>query len=179
MRKSLLGLILVAGCGADDQPAGNAAAASSAVQAPGAAPSAGGRPPAPGLGRLTGLYEGGKALQPNQTDQLCMIDKDEDSTQFALVVWGRNMQSCSGSGRAVRDGSNLRLEMAGDETCAIDAKIAGTTITLPDSLPAGCSYYCGAQARMTGASFTRSGTTREDALKARDLGGDALCGGPG
>lgn len=167
MRKSLLALALLAGCGAMDKAAENEAGADRA--AGGEAPAA---EPVPAGGALTSLYEGKSG---ETTDQLCLIDSGRE-TQFGLVVWGANMHSCSGSGKAVRKGGTLRLEMAGDETCAIEAKLEGGTITLPGRVPTGCSYYCGARAQLTGASFTRKGSTVADVAKAKDLAGDPLCG---
>jgi hypothetical protein len=87
------------------------------------------------------------------------------------------MHSCSGSGQAVRSGDTLTLTMDGDSTCRIEARMESGTVTLPQTLPAGCSYYCGARARFSGATFTRSGATAADAMKAKDLAGDPLCEG--
>jgi hypothetical protein len=172
MKKSLLALALVAGCGgAADQPGGNGAAPAPSGQAS-AGVAVETSATAAGSAALSGLYEGGATAQRNQ---LCMVEKGS-KTQFGLVVWGGNMHSCSGAGEAVRDGGKLVLKMAGDEACEIDATIEGGTVRLPDSIPAGCSYYCGARARLSGAAFTRSGAGRAEALKAVDLAGDPLCG---
>jgi hypothetical protein len=167
MNKVLIAAMLLAGCGDSDKYSDEAAApaAPSAPVAPGAPPSA--------SGSLTGLYEGGQGAP---TNQLCMIDKGAAGTQFGLVVWGGNMHSCAGSGKAVRTGGVLRLEMAGDEACAIEARIDGGAIILPAAVPEGCSYYCGARAQLTGASFRRTGATSADAMKAVDLVGEPLCG---
>lgn len=170
MKKSLIALALVAGCGAADQPANNMAMSSPAVQGGMATPASGETPKA-AMTRLTGLFEGGAGPQKNQ---LCMIEKS-GATQFGLVVWGGNMHSCSGSGWATRDGATLRLSMAGDSTCTIDAKIEGETISLPASLPSGCAYYCGARAKLGAETFRRNGATTADAMKAVDLAGDPLC----
>ena len=162
--KLLWALALLAGCSRGDGEAeGN--------QAEGAAGGAGGE-----IGRittLTGLYEGGDSQTPNQ---MCIVE-GQGEARFGLVVWGANQHSCSGSGTAARDGDILRLRMAGDETCAIEARISGSTVTLPQSVPDGCAYYCGARASMTGVSFTQKGNSAEDAGKARDLVGDPLCTG--
>ena len=167
MNKALIAFALLAGCGDSDKYEDN-------LLAP-AAPTAPSTPAAPAAssGSLTGLYEG---KQGAQTNQLCMIDMGAAGVQFGLVVWGGNMHSCSGSGKAVRAGGVLRLEMAGDEACAIEARIDGGTITLPDSVAEGCAYYCGARAQLTGASFDRKGATNADAMKAVDLVGEPLCG---
>jgi len=158
MRQVLMALILVAGCGAGSDQANQAGPTKGTdVQITG----------------LTGLYEGGASMRPNQ---MCMIERGSEAS-FALVVWGNSMHSCSGSGKAVREGDILRLTMAGDETCAIEAKINGASLTLPETLPKGCSYYCGAQAKLGGASFAKKSSSVEDAMKAKDLVGEPLCGG--
>jgi hypothetical protein len=167
MKRILIALALLAGCGtseeqADNQAAGGQAQADDAVAD--AVRTAG----------LTGLYEGGTT---ERTNQLCIIDRGSGDARFGLVVWGGNDHSCSGTGGAVRDGDVLRLTMAGDETCAIDAAIEEGTVTLPDTVPEGCAYYCGARASLAGATFRRIGGTLEDAMKAVDLVGEPLCAG--
>ncbi|HEV2745844.1 MAG TPA: hypothetical protein VGW34_00925 [Allosphingosinicella sp.] len=169
MRQLALVLALLAGCSDGDSQSGNAAAP--------VAPAAGkGAGEGGVLTSLTGLYEGGDADPRNQ---LCMVPGEGGTTRFGLVVWGANMHSCSGSGTASRDGDALRLAMAGDEACTIEAKIAGTTIRFPAAIPDGCAYYCGARAAMDGAAFTRVGATRADAARAKDLVGEPLCSGGG
>lgn len=156
MRRILLALTLVTGCGAGGDQ-GNGAAPQAAVD----------------TSRLTGLYEG-EGARPSQ---ICMIDRAAGDTGFGLVVWGANLHSCSGAGQAVREGNVLRLTMAGDQSCAIEARIEGTTVTMPETVPAGCAYYCGAQAKLGGGTFTKVGSTPADALKAVDLVGEPLCSG--
>jgi hypothetical protein len=169
MKKSLLVLTLLAGCGREaEQPEANGVALAGAEGTSDPRPGKSDPPPPKSL---TGLYEGGAAGRRNQ---LCMVEKN-GKAQFGLVVWGGNLHSCSGAGTAVRQGNSLRLSMAGDETCEIKASLEGGRITLPSTLPAGCSYYCGARAQFSGAVFTRSGSTPADAAKARDLAGDPLC----
>ena len=137
-----------------------------------------GNAPAPRSGSvqtdtLTGLYEGGEGPRRNQ---MCMIQR-ENSTRFGLVVWAQQGEtSCSGSGRATREGSRLRLAMEGDETCVIVAQLDGRRVTLPAGLPQGCAYYCGPNAQMAGAAFDKTGGTEADAMRAVDLVEDPLCG---
>jgi hypothetical protein len=174
MKRALIGLALVTGCGASDQAGNNAAAGGlgpPAIDTQVASESPGGSSGRIGTS-LTGLYEGGSANRPNQ---LCVLEK-AGSLQFGLVVWGSNMHSCSGSGRIERKGDRLSLAMAGDSACTIEATIRGGTVTLAGAVPAGCSYYCGARARLDGAAFVRKGSTGADARKAKDLAGDPLCG---
>jgi hypothetical protein len=125
---------------------------------------------------LTGLYE---TRIGESANQLCMIANGPDKARFGLVVWGSNLHSCSGSGEAVRNGDRLLLTMAGDSACRMEARMDGGIVTLATPMPAGCAYYCGARARLDGASFTRVGATKDEALKAKDLAGDPLCAGEG
>lgn len=166
MKKLFIPLFLLAGCGAaGDPPDANSSVSAAKGGAPAAAVQTAG---------LTGLYEGGSGQTRNQ---MCILDRGAGDSRFGLVVWGANMHSCSGSGSVTRQGDRLRLSMAGDSTCTLDARIEGGTVTLPASTPAGCSYYCGARASLTNASFRRTGNTAADAMKARDLVGDPLCAG--
>ena len=177
MQKSLIVLALLAGCGAGDRESGNTAAAGAGNASTTPAGQAAQHSPAAtaiATTQLTGLYEGGSGEQRNQ---LCVIDRGTGDAQFGITVWGANMHSCSGSGQAVRAGNRLTLTMDGDSSCRIEASIEGGAVTLPKDFPAGCSYYCGARARFAGATFTRSGSTAADAMKARDLAGDPLCEG--
>jgi hypothetical protein len=153
-------LCLLAACGGDDSASNQAGPASNG--------SAGRAAAAPGA--LAGIYEGGSAERP---DQLCIADKGRNGAQFGLIVWGSNDHSCMGSGQAVRQGNRLTLTMAGDSTCAIEARIEGGTVTLPATVPEGCAYYCGARAQFAERTLTRTG---DDVLKAKDLVGDPLCG---
>ena len=165
MRQVLMALVLVAGCGAGSDQGNESGGAGQGRSGRGGA--------AIQITELTGLYEGGAPLRPNQ---MCMIEKGGEAS-FALVVWGTGMHSCSGSGSAVRQGDTLRLSMAGDESCTIEARINGATATLPAALPQGCTYYCGAEAKLANASFTKKSSKVEDAMKAKDLVGEPLCGG--
>lgn len=161
MKRILIALTMVAGCGAGGDGAseeGGGETVRQAVQTAG----------------LTGLYEGGATTRP---DQMCVIDRGTGNAQFGLVVWGENLHSCSGAGQALREGNSLRLTMAGDESCTLDARIENGIVTLPATVPEGCSYYCGARARLGGAGFTKKGDTAEAAMQAKDLVGEPLCAG--
>ena len=123
---------------------------------------------------LTGLYEargGGE-----QRSRMCMISAETGEASFAIVVEAPGGGSCGGAGEAVREGNLLRLTMGGDEQCVIGAQIAGTQVTFPSSLPEGCDYYCGPGATLAGAVLKKTGGTAEDAMRAKDLAGDPLCG---
>jgi hypothetical protein len=172
MKRILLLALLVTACKGRDAEGSNEVGASGSQGGPPAAGRSPVEPDKAGDDKLAGLYEGG---QGPRRSQICMVDKGS-GTQFGLLVWGDALRSCSGAGQAVRHGERLSLKMAGDETCTIDARISGGTITLPASVPPACSYYCGEGARMAGASFARTGSSEADALKAKDIAGDALCG---
>lgn len=161
MRIVLIALLALAACSGDSQT-GNQVAGSEPSQAT----------PSPAL-TLTGLYEGGEG---ERRDQMCIVPGEGDAARFGLVVWGDEMHSCSGTGAVTRAGATLRLAMAGDETCVIEAAIDGNAVTLPARLPDGCAYYCGANAEMTGARLTQTGQTVADARRAVDLVGEPLCG---
>lgn len=121
---------------------------------------------------LTGLYE---AKSGGLSSQLCIVGRGQGEARFGLNLWGDNMQSCSGAGTLTREGAKVTLTMAGDRSCTVEARIEGNAIRLPDKVPEGCSYYCGARAKMTGVSLARTGTTEGDALKARDVVDEPLC----
>lgn len=169
MKKILLTLLFLAGCGRGDEPANDLAAPES--RAPAAADSKAPAEARAADARLTGLYEGGTGPQKNQ---LCILEKGKDA-QFGLLVWGGNLHSCSGAGQAIRAGERLTLKMTGDETCTIEAILKDGAVTLPRTLPAGCAYYCAARATFAGARFTRSGASAAEAKKATDIAGDPLC----
>ena len=165
MKKVLIAMVLITGCGPSDPSARDMAAANSAQSGAGEASSYGG---------LTGLYEGGPGARPSQ---LCIVEPKDGNAQFGLVVWGANMHNCSGAGEAEEKGKDLRLTMAGDQICTVTARLENGVITLPENVAEGCAYYCGARARLAGATFTKKGDRLEDAMKARDLVGEPLCGG--
>jgi hypothetical protein len=167
MRKSLIVVALVAGCGASDQPQarGSREAAEASQPAETVAESASGA-------ALTGLYQSGGGARPNQ---MCIVEKGAKA-QFGITIWGPNLRACSGAGTATRAGDRLRLTMTGDSPCTLETRLKDGIVTFPDSIPAGCAYYCGAGTSFAGTTLTRQGATKADALKAKDMAGEALCG---
>jgi len=157
MRILAIALLVLAGCSKGGGESGNEAAPAASPEGPGLT--------------LTGLYEGEGA---GPTNQMCIIEKG-GAHHFGLVVWGGALHSCSGTGTATREGGRLRLSMAGDAACTIDATVAGGTITLPAAIPDGCADYCGTRASLANARFTQKGTTERDAARAKDLVGESLC----
>jgi len=175
MKKSLLILALVAGCGASDQGGANNQAAARAGARGGAAPANAAAPSRPSdAPGLAGLYQGGN---PGQPSQLCIADKG-DSTQFAINLWGPNMTACSGAGlaRAEGGGGRLTLTMTGDSACTLTAEAKDGKLVLPATVPEGCAYYCSPKASFAGASFTLKEAGAAGAAKAKDVAGDPLCG---
>lgn len=166
----LLALLLLGACRAQDG-VGNNAAGPAAGTPPEGPP--GESPAEVQTATLTGLYESGTGPQRSR---MCAIEEG-GRARFGLVVWTGAAESCSGNGTALRQGGVLRLTMAGDEACTIDARIEGMRVAFPASLPAGCAYYCSPGGRLAGTSFDKTGGTEADARRAEDLVGDRLCGG--
>lgn len=175
MKKLLVAAVLLASCSGSDESeqmvGGNEAAPAVRGQNQSersAAPEV--------LATLTGLYEGG-GREPRH--QMCVVKGQGGDQRFGLIVWGGNQHSCSGSGTVARNGNGLRLAMAGDSACTIEASISGKTIKLPEAVPQGCAYYCGQRATLGGAELTQQGTTEAAAMRAKDLVGEPLCAGEG
>jgi hypothetical protein len=162
VRKALTLAFALTGCG---QSAGNGPIAAPANQ-PASAPAG------PVQTRtLTGLYETAGA----RPGQICIVEQGR-SARFGLVTWQGERSGCSGAGVALRSSGILHLTMDGESACLIEALIDGPRVTFPTTLPRGCSYYCAPGAPLAGVAFAKRGGTREDALRARDLVGDPLCG---
>ena len=90
MKKSLILIALVTGCGASEQNGQNVAAGMpDAPSAPTAMIA-----PVAGSASLTGLYEGGSTGAPSQ---ICVIEKG-GAAQFGMVIWGANLSACGGAG---------------------------------------------------------------------------------
>jgi hypothetical protein len=122
---------------------------------------------------LTGLYEGGAAPAASQ---LCILEGQGGQARFGLVA--RTARgSCSGAGDAVRGPGRLTLVMSGDSACRIEAGVDDLRVVFPPTVQAGCAYYCAPGATMAGAVLDKTGGTRDDAMRARDLVGDPLCAG--
>ena len=159
MRQAILLLLpLLAACGQGDGNDAAPAASNERVQ----------------TADLTGLYEAGGESEAQ--GRMCMIADPSGGASFGIVSDAPEGGSCGGAGKAVREGARLRLTMAGDEQCVIDAQIDGTKVTFPAAVPEGCSYYCGPGATLADQSFEKTGGTPDDAMRAIDLAGEPLCG---
>jgi hypothetical protein len=155
--------LLAAGCGHEGGQPGNESGSRTVA------------PPVRGpvqTATITGLYESGGS----PPGQLCITEQGR-ATRFGLVIRRNGRPGCSGAGTAVRTGSTLRLSMNGDSPCTIEARLDVGRVTFPASMPSGCSYYCapGGGAGTGSTVFEKTGGTREDALRARDLVGGPLC----
>lgn len=126
------------------------------------------------LGELTGHYE--LVGQPERRGRMCITPAASGTHPFGIVTETSDGGSCGGAGEAVRVADILRLTMAGDEDCLIEARIEGRQVTLPSSLPQGCAYYCSPDSTLAGTVFEKTGGTEDDAMRAKDLAGDPLCG---
>jgi len=161
MRKLLvLVCLLAAGCGRESGQSANGG--NRVVTAPAGGPVQ--------TATLTGLYEGA-GTPPSQ---LCIIAQGR-TARFGLVTRRDGRPGCSGAGTAIRAGTILRLVMNGESACTIEARLDGGRVVFPASLPRGCSYYCAPGADGGGVVFAKTGGSREDALRARDIVGDPLC----
>lgn len=123
---------------------------------------------------LTGLYKAGG--DGGKSARMCMISDPSGTATFAIVTETPDAGSCGGAGQAAREAGLLRLTMAGDEECVIEARVEDRQVRFPPSLPEGCAYYCAPGATLAGADFEKTGGTAEDAMRATDLAGDPLCG---
>jgi hypothetical protein len=170
----LLPVLLLAACssgGSEGDSNGNVALGDVATTGGGGGESGAGAQGG-AISGLTGLYEGASGTPRNQ---MCIIPEGGQE-RFGLIVWGPALHSCAGSGTVTRVGDRLRLAMAGDSACTLEATVTGNSVKLPTLIPPGCRYYCGERATMGGAEFTQTGKGRADALRARDIVGDPLCG---
>ena len=165
MNKSLIVLALVAGCGASGQSQPGANAIGNGTATAQADETVAGD-------ALTGLFQSGSGVRPSQ---MCILDR-KGKAQFGITLWGPNLRACSGAGTVTRAGDRLKLAMAGDSPCTLDATLKGGVVTFSGDVPAGCAYYCGAGTSFAGATLTQRGATRADALKAKDVAGESLCG---
>lgn len=170
MKKLFLLSLLLVGCTPDpESEPGAKPSSSTAARQPG-------KPEAPGrIATLTGLYEG----ETDPPHQMCVVGGKGGESRFGLVTWGQELNSCSGSGTISREGGTVRLTMTGESACVIEASISGKTIRFPATVPQGCAYYCGARATLAGVALTQKGTGKADAMRAKDLIGEPLCGGEG
>ena len=124
--------------------------------------------------QLTGFYAG--QGDGEQRARMCMISAPSGAASFGIVTIDPDGGACSGAGEAVREGDVLRLAMAGEEECVIEAQITGDQVTLSATLPESCAYYCSPGASLANETFDKTGGTAEDALRANDLAGGPLCG---
>ncbi|HEY1605458.1 MAG TPA: hypothetical protein VGF77_07640 [Allosphingosinicella sp.] len=164
MKKSLIVLALAAGCSASGQPQGSENGSGDGSGGEGG--SGGARDP------LTGLYQAGGGTHPSQ---MCILRKT-GRAQFGITLWSPGLRACSGAGTVALSGDRVTLAMAGDSPCTIEAKLKDGVMTFPGSVPPTCAYYCGSGASFAGATLTRRGATRADALEAKDPAGEPLCG---
>src|SRR6476619_4855839 len=114
MKKSLIVLALVAGCGAsgNSQSGANQSTGGGGQPPPAPAPMPGDELPAADAA-LAGLFQSGSGTRPSQ---MCVLDR-KGKAQFGITLWGPNLRACSGAGTATRSGDHVRLVMAGDSPC--------------------------------------------------------------
>ena len=93
---------------------------------------------------LTGLYESGEG---RRREPALHRRAAAARRRFGLVIWRGDLPAARARARRSAAASALRLDMDGDETCAIEARIEGGHVAFPATLPPGCAYYCGARRR--------------------------------
>lgn len=124
---------------------------------------------------LTGLYEASNGREP--AGRMCFTPAPRGKSFFGIVTEKPGGASCGGSGDATFGLNNtVRLIMGGDQECVIKAKIDNGQITMPSLLSPTCSYYCAPGATLAKVVFQKTGGTTADAMRAKDLAGDPLCG---
>ena len=124
------------------------------------------RPAATRLTEITGRYEASRTAS-----RLCIVD-----AQFGLVIRGAGADNCSGSGHVGREAGGIRFTMQGDSACSFVARTSGPSLVFPAAVPAGCGYYCGPGAALTGVRLNQVGVGRTQAMRTKDLVGGPLCG---
>ena len=165
-------LLLLAACSSEEREPRQQTGGKMTAPAARSAPQAERQRDEGSIGSLVGLYESGRGERRNQ---MCVVKGKGGDQRFGLIVWGDNQHSCMGSGTVSREGDRLRLALAGDSACTIEATVSGKSVKLPGRVPQGCAYYCGARASLGGAELRQAGTTEDAAMRAKDIVGDPLC----
>lgn len=139
----LVSALLLTACREQEAPAGNQASASTAA-------------------------ENGLQVYAGQgRDRLCL---DQRAGRAGLITYSQGDANCSLAGTLQLAGERLTIAPDGDESCRVEATLAGGQVTLGPRTP-GCAYYCGPTADYSGRSFTAA----EGAGPVADLAGDPLC----
>ena len=103
-------------------------------------------------------------------DRLC-ISSAADAYRIGIVTYGEGDNNCTIQTKVTAAGHGSLVDALGDPACKFLIESDGTTLTLPERLPAACDYYCGPTAALAGKKFTRA----SDTTPATDLAGDPLC----
>ncbi len=139
MRRALVLLLLVAGCGG--KPPENAAQSqdleSAAIDR--------GMVRDPRDTEIVGLYA-------RDTDRVCIVRGDSGYRIGAFVDYGDRI-TCSGAGTVTRVGEMLHVQLGADEAgCSFDARFDGDKIYFPGNVPDGCAKLCARRASYAGSS---------------------------
>ena len=111
-----------------------------------------------------GIYAG------SGRDRLC-LSRDNGGARIAIIAYGEGDDNCTIQAKASVAEQGVLVEAVGDPACKFFIASAGTTLTLPERLPASCDYYCGPSASLANKKFTRAA----GAAPVADLAGDPLC----
>jgi hypothetical protein len=101
-------------------------------------------------------------------DRMCLAQGG--SAKAGFITFGEGDANCSVRGAVQRSGDRLTIAPPGDESCRIEGRVSGDTVTL-GPVAAACSYYCGPKASFAGKTFRRTA----EAAPATDFAGDPLC----
>ncbi|MDO7833579.1 hypothetical protein Q4610_00830 [Sphingobium sp. HBC34] len=109
-------------------------------------------------------------------DALCVIPGKDGQYRFGLEAVFGEEPSCRGHGVARRAGDKLILSFKGGDRCIIVAQYDGDQVALPGVVDMACADLCEGRGTLEGVSFPRIANDAATALRARDRGGDPLCG---
>lgn len=99
-------------------------------------------------------------------NRLCL----EEGRAGLIVYAASGDANCSVRGTAETTGGGLVIRPDGDQSCRIEARASGESLTLGPVAPA-CAYYCGPGASYSGATFDAAAAPQP----VSDVAGDQLC----
>lgn len=164
MKPAVIGLLLLAGCSRQPEPAPVARDTPSseleaaAIQA--------GVIPDPDHSEIAGLYA-------RDSDSLCIVPRGDTYHIGLFVDYGE--QRCSGSGVVTRSGERLTLNFTAAVGCSFDARFEGDGVVFPGEVPDACAALCEGRASIAGLKVDRLSDSISEASTLRDTKGKLLC----
>ena len=87
------------------------------------------------------------------TDKFCAVANGSNSYRIGfLAVFGAESK-CEGTGTALIDGENVRVELADKGKCAFNARYDGIELRFPGVVGRECSAYCSDKASLSGTHY--------------------------